>query len=389
VVQTAVYDSGEPTTGTRFERDSRVSETVLRGEYSGKAGRNDWQLSFERAYNELDQKGALANLAPDGSFVDIPFPQGSGIVAETRYEGILSLSRPLASNLDLQLVGGAEYSTLGQIDRPGSTHNYFRPKGSGSLAWRPSRGLDFSLKLERKVGQISFYDVLAQQDLVLDRESDANPELVPPQSWELTVEGGRDFSRWGKVRLRGYSYWIEDIVDYIPVGFDGYAVGNLPHATRLGIEATGTALFDPLGWKGAKLEMRLGMERSRVQDPVNVHDRQISNTHDRWAGFDLRDDIPHSQIAWGAGFYYDHYSWAYYITEADRDWEGPYSTIFIEHKNVMGLKLRFEIFNPTDGHSYFDRVVYDGRRNLAPISFQEHARQLVGPIFTFSVRGTF
>ena len=34
-------------------------------------------------------------------------------------------------------------------------------------------------------------------------------------------------------------------------------------------------------------------------------------------------------------------------------------------------------------------VVYTGRRDEAPVDFYQEANQLIGPIFNFSVRGTF
>jgi outer membrane receptor for ferrienterochelin and colicins len=36
-----------------------------------------------------------------------------------------------------------------------------------------------------------------------------------------------------------------------------------------------------------------------------------------------------------------------------------------------------------------DRVVYTGFRDRAPVSFSEKRNQLVGPIFSLSVKGTF
>jgi len=389
VLQRATYASGAPDDGVRFMRDSRIGETIGRAEYHWKGGPNDWQVSIERAYNTLDQRGALASLTPAGTFTDIAFPQGSGIVAEERYEGLASLSRPLGKELDLQLVGGAEYSTLRRLDRSEPARNFFRPKGSGSLAWRPAKGWDLNLKLARRVGQISFYDFLAQPDLVLNRGNDANPLLVPPQSWELTGEVGRDFGRWGKTRLKLHGNRIEDIVDHIPVGPDGDAVGNLPHASRLGIESKSTFQFDPLGLAGAKLDATIGAERSRVRDPLTGRERPISGTYDRWASLNFRHDVAGTQFAWGAGMFLDHYGWSYYLDEANRNWEGPYVTVFVEHKNIAGLKVRLEAFNVNDGRSHFDRVVYTGRRTFTPIAFEEHANQLIGPIFTLSVRGTF
>ena len=37
--------------GVRFGRDTRIGETIGRGEYKWKSGKNDWQVSLERAFN--------------------------------------------------------------------------------------------------------------------------------------------------------------------------------------------------------------------------------------------------------------------------------------------------------------------------------------------------
>jgi outer membrane receptor for ferrienterochelin and colicins len=383
------YDSGAPSDGLLYGQDDKISETVGRLEYHWKGGPNDWTISLERAYNRLAQVSTLASLEPDGSYADIPYPQGSGTVAETRYEGIASLSRSLSHKLDLQLAGGAEYSQLGEIGIGTKARRFFRPKGSASLAWRPAPGWDASLKLERKVGQISFTDFLANQDVTNNRGNDANPNLVPPQSWEATSELGRNFGRWGKTRLKLYRYWVEDIVDHIPVGVDGDAVGNLPHATRTGVESISTIQFDPLGWHGAKLDADLGYERSRVRDPLTGLERVISNTHDGWAELTLRHDVPHTRFAWGGGLSYEHYGLAYYLDEVNQNWEGPYASVFVEWKNIHGVKVNFQIFNINDGHVRFYRTVYAGRRNATPIAFYERQYQKVGPIFTLTLSGSF
>lgn len=383
------YDSGAPSTGTRYGQDSKTGETIGRLEYRWKGGANNWTVSLERADNRLAQTSTLASLRPDGSYADIPFPQGSGIVVEKRYEGIVALSRPLTGTLDLQLAGGAEYSELADLGSTEPARRFFRPKGSASFAWRPARGWDASLKVERKVGQISFYDFLANQDITNNRENDANPNLVPPQSWEATGEVARNFGRWGKTRLKLYHYWVQDIVDHIPVGVDGDAVGNLPSATRLGIESISTIQFDPLGWKGAKLDAELGLERSRVRDPLTGTERVISNTRDRWAELTLRHDVPGTQFAWGGGLSFQHYGLAYYLDEINQNWEGPYASAFVELKDVKGLKVNFQVFNLNNGHVRNYRTVYSGRRNGAPVSFFERQHQRVGPIFTLSVQGSF
>ena len=389
VEQRTDYDSGAPSDGIRYGQDTRIGETVGRLEYHWKGGPNDWTVSFERAYNRLSQVSTLADLQPDGSFRDIPYPQGTGTVAETRYEGIASLSRALSPKLDLQVAGGAEYSRLGEVGTGTRPRTFFRPKGSVSLAWRPAAGWDASLKIERKVGQISFGDFLANQDVANGRGNDANPNLVPPQSWEATGEVGRNFGRWGKTRLRVYHYWVEDIVDHIPVGVDGDAVGNLPRATRTGIESISTLQFDPLGWHGAKLDADIAFERSRVRDPLTGAPRVISNTRDAYADVTFRHDVPGTQFAWGAGLSLQHYGLSYYLDEVNQNWEGPYASLFVELKDVHGVKVNFQVFNINNGRVRFYRTVYTGYRNTAPIAFLERQHQFVGPLFTLTLSGSF
>jgi outer membrane receptor for ferrienterochelin and colicins len=72
-----------------------------------------------------------------------------------------------------------------------------------------------------------------------------------------------------------------------------------------------------------------------------------------------------------------------------QSWEGPYTSAFVEWKNVHGVKVNFQVFNLNDGHVRLYRTVYPGRRNSTPVAFYELRHQRVGPIFTLSLSGTF
>lgn len=388
--QVQTFDSGAPSDGTRLDRDTRIGELIGRGEYSWKSGKNDWQVSLERAYNWLDQRGRLFELSEDGEFEEVDFPNGTGRVEEVRYEALGTLSRPLSPELDLQLAAGAEISRLDRVDGDLPARKFFRPKGSVSLGWRPSKGWDLSLKIRRRVGQISFYDFLDQPKLSQDRENAGNPDLVPPQSWEFEGGVGREIGDWGTLRLRVWRHLVQDIIDVIPIGEDGQGVGNLPHATRTGFESVNTIQFDPIGWKGAKLDATFGIERTSVRDPLTDEKRPISGVQDRWAYFTLRHDIPETPYAWGLKAEYTHFAKYYYPTEVFRSWEGPWWIgVFVEHKALAGLTVRAEVYNIFDARHLVDRTVYTGRRTVAPISYIQRQDQLIGPLFSFSIKGTF
>src|SRR5205085_5856337 len=140
-------------------------------------------------------------------------------------------------------------SHLDRTDDDQAARKFFRPKGSIVLGWRPAKDWYVSLKLRRRVGQISFFDFLAQPKLSQDRENAGNPELVPPQSWEVETELSHDLGRWGKTRLNLHYYRVTDIIDVVPIGTSEQGIGNLRSAIKAGAETTSTFLLDPIGFK--------------------------------------------------------------------------------------------------------------------------------------------
>ena len=185
----------------------------------------------------------------------MPFPEGTGKVTEVRYEGIAHAQPAACLQPRPADRGGRRNFAPRPLHDDQPARKFFRPKGSVTLGWRPAKGWDVSLKLRRRVGQISFYDFLAQPQLSSDRENAGNPDLVPPQSWEAETEFSRDLGRWGKTRLNLHYFLVQDIVDVIPIGDDQEGIGNLPRANRYGFESVSTFNFDPIGWKGAKLDL--------------------------------------------------------------------------------------------------------------------------------------
>jgi outer membrane cobalamin receptor len=388
--QVTHFDSEPLDDGVRFSRNSLIDERIGRGEYHWKSGKNDWQVSFERAYNSLNQRGGLSILNADGTFEEVDFPEGSGKVTEIRYEGIATLSRPLSPKLDLQVAAGAEQSTLDRVDDLLPARKFFRPKGSLTLGWRPAAGWDASLKIRRRVGQISFYDFLAQPKLVQDRENAGNPDLVPPQSWEFETEVGKELGAWGKTRVRTWFYKVDDIVDVIPLANHTEGVGNLPHATRIGLESTSTFNFDPIGWTGAKLDLQAGFEKTSVKDPLTGEKRPISGVQNRWISLSLRHDVPHTKLAWGIDGNYGHMTKNYFLTEVFRSWEGPnFVDLYVEDKDVFGLTVRATVGNVLNARHRWTRYVYEDWRDSSPVAFIQRNNQLIGPIFSLQVKGTF
>jgi hypothetical protein len=386
-----VYADNSTSTGSRFAQDADSGEHVGRAEYRWDMLGGNFELDAEAAFNRLDQVGYLYSLDAAGNWAPIPFPSGSGGVTEDRYEVILNHNRTLGQGLSLQVGVGGEYSKLVQTGAGGLARSFWRPKGSATLAWTPTQGLDLSLKVSRTVGQLAFSDFLANVNLNQNNKNAGNALLVPQQAWELDFEAKKSLKAWGSATLRLYGRWIQDFIDIIPVA-GGESRGNIDgDATLYGASLNATINLDPLGWKGARITANGRYEESNLPDPLTLVDRPFSNHNFTGGEVSLRYDIPQSDWALGGGANWSLNKDYVRLFEVGRNYEGPvYSFVFVENKDVFGLTVNLNVFNPmNDGRSFFDRTVWTGLRDRSPIAFVERQRLKVAPIVRLQVRGSF
>ena len=386
-----IYIDGAPSTGSRFAQQSDNGERIGRAEYRWDMLGGNWQIDAEAAFNRLDQVGQLFTLDTARNFNEIPFPSGTGGVTEDRYELILNHNRTLAPGLTMQLSGGGEYSKLVQTGAGGLTRTFWRPKGSATLAWTATPGLDLSLKLARTVGQLSFGDFLANVNLGQNTGNAGNALLVPQQAWEVDFEARKNLQAWGSATLRLYGRRIEDFIDIIPVAGGLESRGNIEgKATLYGASLNATINLDPLGWKGAKINANGRIEDSTLSDPLTSVDRPFSFHNYTGGEISLRYDVPSSDWAMGGGFNWSINKRYVRLFEIGRDYEGPiYTFAFIENKDVFGLTVNLNMFNLTAGQGFFDRTVYTGLRDRSPISFVERRRTNISTIYRLTIRGSF
>ena len=383
------FADGSPSTGNRFLRVGDEKETIGRGEYRWKSGDADWQVSGERALNSLDSVSSFLTLGPDGTFSEVPLSGGTARVTEDRAEAMLTYGRPLSRALALQLALGGEYSKLAASGPSGSERSFYRPKGLAAIAWTPSPTLSINAKLERKVGQLNFFDFIASENLQQENSNAANPDLVPPQSWDAEMEASQALGAYGSTRLRLYGRLISDIVDQIPIGADREAPGNLDRATVYGIDWKNTLNFAPFGWAGAKLDLRVQLQSSSVRDPLTGEARRISNDLVRFMNWEFRHDIPGTNIAWGSLGFDSRRALRVRLGETVYQYDAPaFAGLYVEHKDLFGLTVRATYRNFLGAESYTTRNVYRARRD-GPLAFSEIRQIAIGPTIAFSLTGSF
>lgn len=376
--------------GVRFTQTGDEKEQIARGEYRWKSHGSDLQVSVEGAFNSLDNVSRLFALNSVGDFTEEPLPGGIAKVTEDRYEMIGSWGRALSSALTVKAAAGGEYSKLQQVGAGGKTRSFRRPKGELSAAWKASPSTDVNFKFARRVGQLNFFDFLASVDVTNVITNAANPDLVPEQSWDSEIEAVRNLGKLGSTTLRVYHRLIDDIVDIVPIGVDGEAPGNLDRATIYGLTTTSTLNLDRFGWRGVRVDLSGDLARSSVKDPLTFETRPISNALQEAAALSVRYDIPSTFWATGTDWSYQRNALNYRLTEVGRQYEGPvWGDIYVENKNVHGMTVRASVNNLIAADSNWDRTVYAGRRNVAPVASIEHRHRNIGPIFSFQVRGKF
>lgn len=380
---------GAPATEERSFQVRDKSERIARAEYRWRGGGAEWQVSAEGAFNGLDYDSSLARLNATGVLAPVPINGGQATVREQRFETIATYGRTLSPTLTVQASMGGEFSRLTQVSAGGLSRSFWRPKGSLSAVWKAKPNLTVNLKVDRRVGQLDFFDFVASVDLQLAQANAGNPELVPEQSWAGQVEVIRNFGPLGQTGLRAYGRLIDDIVDFIPIGATGQSRGNIDHARVMGLEWKSTITFDPVGWRGAKLDATLQWEASRVRDPLTGRPRPISNNRIAFMTASFRYDIPGGPWATGIDANMVYPAKTYRLNEVGRLWEGPvFATAYVENKDVAGLTVRAYVTNFTASDSFWFRTVYAARRT-GPALFTEVRDRAIGPIFGFSVRGRF
>ncbi len=380
-----------PTSGVQFARVRDTGERIARAEYGWGMWSADWQVSGEAAFNRLDQVGRLFgyDLVAE-QYAEIPFPAGAGGVQEDRYEALLSVGFPLTDRLSVQIVGGGEYSQIAQTGSGALSRTFQRPKGTLNIAWAPAAGLDINLELARRVGQLNFGDFLASVNLTEEQENAGNNNLRPQQNWDAKLEVAKNFGPWGSATLTLFDERIEDLVLIVPVFGGGEARGNIDSARRYGALLNGRLEMEPLGIRGAQLDVRLEVENSSLTDPVTSVDRRFDGNDPFQIELDFRHDVPETSYAWGFGFRDTERAPFFRVEEVFFD-HGPstFGSVFVEHKDVFGTTVRLRMGNVFDGATTLQRTVFTGPRDEGQVLFTENRRRAIGQTMRVTVTGSF
>lgn len=373
-------------TGRDFFSDRQESESVARLEqtWQGDKGRS-FELAAELALNVND---AVQSLTTAGGTL-LSLPGSTTKVEELRWEGAITHGRKLSSAVDVQVSGAVEYSTITQTGDVAGERSFFRPKGFAAITVRPDEGLEIRARAERRVEQLEFGAFSSSIDLDDDVSAVGNSDLLPQQSWFVSLAFQRNFADDSQATLSIEAEQLTDVVEQIPIG-DRETIGNIDEARRLAIEFSGSKYFGILGEKDLRVDWATAWRSSDIEDPFTLEDRRL-NGERRWRyRVDFRHDIPNSQFAYGGNIedFRDNREFRRsqsLLTVRDR----PTVELFIEHKDVFGATVRAYVFNVLAYRDEINRQVFEGSRAASNILFIEDRITKFGPIGGLNITGNF
>ena len=363
-------------------------ETIARAEYSWKTDRgSDLQLSAEGAFNFLEEDQTLSTLTQINDTI-------SNRVEERRAEATLAYGRALTPKFDLQSSIGVEYSELTESssERLDETvRDFIRPKGFVSGAYKWDDSFTIRTRIEREVGQLDFGDFISVNDLQDGQDTSDAVDLVPEQSWLGNIEFEKRYGEDINFIANFYGALVSDTVDFTVTEDGNIAVGNLDsQATRYGIEFVAAGKLDRFGLNGVQADFELNVEENNIEDPVTLEDRRLSGTQIYYWRVNYRHDIPSTQWAYGGFISLGDTSPTFRPDNITSDVEiRPRTSIFIEHKDIFGLKARATLLNLVNNFDDFERQEFTDFRNIGVIETIEENELRSGLFFRLAISGTF
>ena len=339
----------------------------------------------EVAYNFLDSANAF-----EENGVVIPLPSASVKVEELRGEGFGRATWRPNPEFTLEFGVRVEVSEISQSGDSDLTKSFVYPKPRIQATWTPWAGHQFRFRFEREVGQLDFGDFVASADIDIGQVEGGNPDLEPNQINTFEAFYERRFWGEGVLDFTLQHQQVEDVIDVIPLagGFDG--VGNIGDGTVNFFQVRLTLPMDNLGLPNARLQARGSWAQTEVTDPVTGEERRFQGNQAFGCGVAFNQDLMGGR--WSYGF--DHgcnvdKGRLFRVREVRALYAAPFVTVYGQWKPRADLTIRADIGNATDRAVGYDRDIYAGPRDVAPVSFRESRRTRMSPWFFLQIRKTF
>ena len=369
-----------------FSADAASGESIGRAVFRYRPNdRWSFETGGEIAYNFLD-----SDTAYEENGTVIPLPNAAVKVEETRGEVFGQTTWRPNPKLTVEAGLRVEVSEISQTGDTDLAKSFVYPKPRMQLTWTPSEGHQFRFRAEREVGQLDFGDFSASADIDIGQVEGGNADLEPFKANVFEAVYERRFWGEGVFDVTYMHADVEDVVDVIPLtgGFDG--VGNIGDGTQDLFQLRLTLPTDKLGISNGRFQVRGSWVTTSVIDPVTGEERRFQGNQNFGCGVSFNQDLRGGR--WSYGF--DHgcnidRGKIYRVREVRELYQEPFVNAFVQWKPKPDLTIRADIGNATDRAAGYDRLVYAGSRDTAPVAYKEERRTWMSPWLFLQIRKSF
>jgi outer membrane receptor protein involved in Fe transport len=244
-------------------------------------------------------------------------------------------------------------------------------------------------RIYRDVGQLDFTDFVSAAKVSDDVINGGNPDLKPQTAWAADIDADLRY-RDAALRVRGFRHWLDDVVDFIPVGSPAERIdapGNIGRGSLTGVEISARAPLSRL-LPGGTLKVSGTFQDAQARDPVTLRHRTISEFPERRLKADLREDIPGAKLSWGLSYTAESESVKHRRAELDAGRKSRQLDAFVETTAVPGFTIRLTLLSLLDDAQLRERRFHSPDRAGNSVE-TETSRWQPGHWWLLSVSGSF
>jgi hypothetical protein len=354
---------------SEFDQDVRQEsgESIARGTFTRALTNGRLELGAEAAVNTLDGHTALT--FDDGSGpAPVDLPNAVLSVKETRGEAFASHVWRLSEawSLDSRLAAETSRLAFSGDTNQSVTLTYLKPRVQLSRKFGRHQ---VQMRVFRDVGQLDFEDFVSTAELANNNVLGGNPDLKPQTLWAVEVDADLRFADDGALRVRAFRHFVDDVVDFVPIGQPGDQIdapGNIGEGSILGAEVSLRVPLKPV-LPGGTLNVSGLFQDTEVTDPVTGEQRKFSDTYENHLKVELRQDVGAAKLAWGSVFEIYSPDTDYRLAETFSFRELRRLDVFVETTWIENFKVRFEVQSALNSTEWRERRFYSPDRNGALI----------------------
>jgi outer membrane receptor protein involved in Fe transport len=324
-----------------------------------------------------------------GGPVSVDLVNANLSVEETRGEAFVSHAWRINERWSLDSRLAAEASRLsftGDTEQSVSL-TYLKPRVQLTRAFGQHQ---LQLRVFRDVGQLDFNDFVSTAAFGDDIIEGGNPDLRPQTAWAAEVATDLRFADDAAFRLRLFRHFVDDVVDFVPVGPPGGqfdAPGNIGEGSIVGAELSLRVPLTQL-LPGGTLSLTGLWQDTEVTDPLTGEDRKFSDFPENEIEAELRQDLNAAKFAWGMNYEASSMDSDFRLNEINRFRVIHMLNVFAETTWIANLKVRLELQSALDSPEKRDRRIYTPDRNGALLR-RETGEYLPGHWWLLKISSTF